>query len=293
MLTRCTLENTLTIGPVTYIGINLGPKVGESDLLAGVRVVPAGRNGNRLYGRTLNHGEPDSGDGIPLEVGETLEFPAGSVSVTMADVDRYSKPGADGYAPVANTVWTWLAIPPREYDQTFVNYLLAAARRLDAAHAHCSGALRGLTDHHNKMGFRAREAMFDALGDAESMCVALSRAIRMIALARATISASAAVPEEISAIEHAVQAIRDAFEHIDERAVGKARREKPIDAVSVFDQSDFFTSGVLRYAGQSLDIRGEAIPALIAGRRFIVEAATQAGLMKTINEPIEWTFAAE
>ena len=246
-----------------------------------------------MYGRALNPGEADTGEGIPIEDGETLEFPAGSISVTMADVDRYSKPEADGYAPVANTVWTWLAIPPLEHDQTFINYLLAAARRLDAAYAHCSGALRGLTDHPNEAGFRAREVMFDALGDAESRCVALSRAIRMIAQARATISAPAAVPEEITAIEHAVLSIRNAFEHIDERAVGKARRETPSDAMSVFEQSDFFTSGVLRYAGHSLEIRGDVIPALIAGRCFIVEVATRGGLRKTVNEPIEWTFTSE
>ena len=293
MLIRCTPEGTLTIDPITHISINLGPKVGANDFLAGIRVVPAGRCGNRVYGRTLNHGEPDSGEGISVEVGDTLEFPAGSVSVTMADVDRYSKPGADGYAPVANTVWTWLAIPPHKDDQTFVNYLLAAARRLDAAHAHSVSALRGLTDHANEEGFRAREAMFDALGHAESMCVALSRAIRMIAQGRATISAPPAVPEEVSAIEQTVLAMRDAFEHIDERAVGKARREGPSDAMSVFDQSDFFTSGVLRYAGHSLDIRSEAMPALIAGRRFIVEAVTRAGLRKTITQPIEYTFTEE
>ena len=143
------------------------------------------------------------------------------------------------------------------------------------------------------MSVRARAAKFDSLGDAESMCVALSRAIRMIARARETISTPATVPREISVIEDAVLAIRDAFEHIDERAVGKARREDPVDAMSVFDQSDFFTSGVLRYAGHSLDIRDDVIPALIAGRRFIVETATQAGLTKTITEPIEWTLSAE
>lgn len=286
-------ENTLTIGPITYISINLGPQVGENDFLAGVRVVPAGKTGNRVYGRALKVGEQDTGEGIPLEDGETLEFPAGSVSVTMADVDRYSEPGPDGYAPVTNTVWTWLAIPPLESDQTFVNYLLAAARRLDAAHVHCSRALLGFTDQPNEKGFRAREAMFHALGDAESMCVAMGRAIRMIARARATISSPVAVPQEIALIENKVQTMRDAFEHIDERAIGVARRENPTDALSVFDQSDFFTSGVLRYAGHSLDIRNEIIPALIAGRQFIVETATGAGLRKTINAPIEWTFTQE
>ena len=283
----------MTIGPVTYFRINLGREIGEDDFLAGVRVVPTGRKGNRVFGRAPNPGETDSGEGIALEVGETLEFPPGSLSVTMADVDRYTQPDPNGYAPVANTVWSWLVIPPRADDPTFVNYLLAAARRLDAAYVHCSGALRPLTSPPEEMGFRAREAMFDSLGNAESMCVALSRAIRMIARARETISAPAAVPREISAIEDAVLAIRDAFEHIDERAVGKARREDAVEAMSVFDQSDFFTSGVLRYAGHSLDIRCEVMPALIAGRRFIVEAATQAGLMKTITVPFKWTFTAE
>ena len=283
----------MTIGPVTYISINLGPQVGDGDFLAGVRVVPAGRKGNRVYGRTLNHGEPDSGEGIPLEVGETLEFPAGSVSVTMADVDRYSEPGPDGYAPVANTVWTWLSIPPFESDQTFINYLLAAARRLDAAHMDCSRALHVLTDQPAEKGFRAREAMFRALGDAESMCVALGRGIQMIARASSTILSSTAVPPEIRSIENKVKTMRDAFEHIDERALGVARRENSSAALSVFDQSDFFTLGVLRYADYSLDIRTEVVPALISGRQFIVEAATRAGLRKTINAPIEWTFSSE
>ena len=283
----------MTIGPITYISINLGPVVGANDFLAGVRVVPAGRNGNVVYGRSLNDGETDSGEGISLEVGETLEFPAESISVTMADVDRYSEPGDSGYAPVANAVWTWLAIPPREQDQIFVNYLEAAARRLDAAHVHCSGALRGLAKYPNERGFRAREAMFDALGDAESMSVALSRAIGMIDGAPTTISAPSRVPKEVTVIREAVLAIRNAFEHIDERAIGKAYREGPKDAMSVFDQLEFFTSGVLRYAGHTLDIRGEAVPALVAGRRFIVEAATRAGSKKTINVPIEWTFTEE
>ena len=246
-----------------------------------------------MYGRTLNLGERDSGEGISLEAGETLEFPAGSVSVTMADVDGYTERDPNRYAPVANTVWTWLMIPPATRDQTFVQYLLAAARRLDSAYLHCSGALRTLTNPPKEMDFPARETLFDSLCHAESMCVALSRAIRMIVRAGEVISTQAAVPQEVTAIEDVVLAMRDAFEHVDERAVGKARREDPVGARSIFDQSDFFTSGVLRYAGRSLDIRAEVVPALIAGRRFILEAAMQAGLIKTVMAPLEFTFNEE
>ncbi len=42
----------MTIGPITYISINLGPVVGANDFLAGVRVVPPGRNGNAVFGRS-------------------------------------------------------------------------------------------------------------------------------------------------------------------------------------------------------------------------------------------------
>ena len=110
--------------PITYISLNLGPNVGANDTVVGVRVVPDGRNGNEVYGRTLNAGEPDSGEGIVLEAGEKLVFPSGSVTVTLEDVDRYADPELDGYSAVSNTVWTWLQIPPSS-SQGFFLYMLA------------------------------------------------------------------------------------------------------------------------------------------------------------------------
>ena len=281
----------MAIPPITYISVNLGPQVGTDDTVVGVRVVPAGREGRTVYGRTLNYGEPDSGDAIRVEPGETLIFPQGSVKITVKDVDRYSEPEHDGYAPVANTVWSWLAIPPYTSDAMIHNYLLAAARRLDMAHVHSMGALSGLADSSNQPSFlKARAVMFNALGHAETMCIALCRAIRMIQQADAKVSVKIPVPRAVSIIQNKVQSIRDAFEHIDERAEGRARREGLNDAMSVFDQSDFFTSGVLRYAGHSLDIKDEAVAAMVAGRQFIVEAAAAAGSTKTINVEIKQTF---
>ena len=267
--------------PITHVSLHTGPEDDESEFLVGIRVVPAGRKGNIVYGRTLNHGEPDSGEGIQLKPGETFQIPPGGLRVTIADVDRYAEAGDDGYAPVANTVWTWLQIPPHDHkSEEFVRYILAAARRLDMAHSQCNSVLRFLDDPTDEKGFPAREAFFDAYGHAELMCVALGRAVRMITGARKNISARAAVPLEVDKIEEAISAIRNAFEHIDERAVGKARGESPADAISVFRQSDF-PSGVLRYANYSIDLRAEVLPALIAGRQFIVDAATKAGLEKT------------
>ena len=280
----------MSIPPITFIGVNLGPEVGTDDTVVGVRVVPFRREGRTVYGRTLNYGERDNGEAILVEPGDTLIFPQGSVKVMLADVDRYSEPESDGYAPLANTVWTWLAIPPRSFSLSGSHYLLAAARRLDMAHVHCSAALRTLQDCPGKPFVKARALMFDALGHAESMCIALSRVIGMTQQANAKFSIRAPVPKVITGVEPGVRSIRDAFEHIDERAEGRARHEGPGDAMSVFDQSDFFVSGVLRYAGHSLDIQGEAVPAMVAARKFIADAAAEAGKTKTINVELKWTF---
>ena len=280
----------MSIPPIRFIGVNLGPEVGTDDTVVGVRAVPSRREGQTVYGRTLNYGESDHGEAISVEPGDTLIFPQGSVKVKLADVDRYSELEPDGYAPLANTVWTWLAIPPRSFDVSGGHYLLAAARRLDMAHVHGTAALRALHDCPGKPFVKARALMFDALGHAESMCIALRRVIGMIQEANARFSIRIPVTNVIAGIEPSVRSIRDAFEHIDERAEGRARQEGPSDAMSVFDQSDFFASGILRYAGHSLDIQTEVVPAMIAARTFLADAVAEAGRTKIINGEIKWTF---
>ena len=64
----------MPVKPITYVGLNLGPNVGATDFIVGVRVVPDGRSGNEVYGRALNTGEPDNGEGILLNVGDKLVF---------------------------------------------------------------------------------------------------------------------------------------------------------------------------------------------------------------------------
>ena len=300
------------------IDIHLGPEVNASSCLVQIRVVPDRRVGNLVYGRSLRPGEPDNGRGIPIFDGVSLSFPVGSIRLTIADVERHSELGAGGYAPTANVVWTWLTLPPKADQQVFIEYLLGASRRIDEGHAHCQRALSHL-NHLQEMdstssnrkaptnrkwippqaAFRARESAAEAWGAAESMCVSLSRVVGMIADAQRTIGTTIAVPVEIGRIERAVTAIRNAVEHIDERAAGRARREHPGDAVSIFDQTDLFAAGVLRYAGHALDISQDVVPALLAGRRFILEAATMYGETKILPSsvympaPIEWRSYAD
>lgn len=278
----------MTIKPITYLSVNLGPEAGIDDSLVGVRVVPDGSDSHTVYGRTLKDGEEDCGQAIVLQVGERLVFPERSVRITIRDVDRYSTEGSDGYADIANTVWTWLQFGPSP-DLEFFRFIFAAARRLDSAHAHWATSTNQTENVPGEGFIRTRARIFRALGDAESMCIALNRSAMMIRKIPSKFAVSPAVPSIVNEIYPALNAIRNAFEHIDERALGKVHGSAQPDALTIFDQKDFLTSHVLRYAGHSLDLRQQVLPALIDGRQFIFDVASEkAGPSKTLNAPIEF-----
>jgi len=164
---------------VTFVSMNLTPEVGANDGLVAVRVVPAGRDGTKVYGRTLKPGEVDTGVPVIYDpyAGEELHFPPGSVQFTIHDVDRMAKPGPDGYATISNTMWTWLFAISAPTDPALLRFLLAASRRLDTAHTlytQVEATLGSIS------GPYQREQAFAALGLSEVLCITLSRAVNML-----------------------------------------------------------------------------------------------------------------
>ena len=125
-------RSKMSLEPITHISLNLGPNMGTTNFMVGIRVVQAGRDGNKVYGRTLNTGELDNEESIQLDVGDNLIFPEGNLRITLRDVDKYAEVQSTGYAAITNTVWTWLQMPPPK-SEAFFHYLLATARRLDQA----------------------------------------------------------------------------------------------------------------------------------------------------------------
>jgi hypothetical protein len=277
---------------IRYLAVNLTPEVGANDALLGVRVVPAGRNGTKVFGRTLADGEQDSDEPVTFYpyAGEELHFPSGSVQISLRDLDRGNQPGPDGYAPVANTLWTWLVFgaPP---DPALFRFLFAAARRLDTAHALCADVLGALTDRPEPF-IKFRQRLFAALGLAELMCIALGRAIDMLRSIPSQFSVPMTLPETVTTFFPALREIRNAFEHIEDRALGNVHGKPHADALSVFDQRDLISSGVLRYASHSLDLRSEVLPMLVDSRRVVLEvAAATAGAARTLNVPVSFPSA--
>ncbi len=104
-----------------------------SGMLLSMRVVPDGREGNIVFGRTLRRGEPDDGRGVSVAAGEAFTFRAGRIVVELDHIGSLSELGAGGYAPVANTIWTWYQIGPHP-DAGVYRVLMSLARRADTAH---------------------------------------------------------------------------------------------------------------------------------------------------------------
>jgi hypothetical protein len=274
---------------VRFVSLNMTPEIGSNDCLVAVRIVPDGRDGSEVYGRTLKAGEVDPE--IPVifdpDAGEELHLRPGSVQITIQDVDRMAKSGPDGYATITNTVWTWLSIGAPTAPTLF-RFLLSASRRLDTAHSLYTqvelalGSLSGSYPHQ-------REQAFAALGFSELLCVALGRAIEMFQQIPTKFSVDLQLPATINGKARALREIRNAFEHIEDRALGKVRGKTDADALSIFDQRDLFSRGVLTYASHSLSLHSEVLPMLVHARRTAFETAVQvSGPAVILNAGLAW-----
>lgn len=280
--------------PFRYVSTNLTSTAGANDSLIAVRVVPAGRRGNTVLGRSLLPGEPDSGEPILFNpyAGEELQFPAGSLHVTIQDIDRHAPKLDHGYAAISNTIWTWLfcGAPP---NPALFRFLFAAGRRLDTAHSLLLRVNDALDDRDEPF-VKVRQRLFDALGLAELLCVAFSRAVDMLQALSSKFALQVSVPVSITGKLSSLKEIRNAFEHIEDRAEGHVRGKPNPDALSIFDQKDLVTSRILRYANHSLDLAREVPPMLVDGRRVLFDAAVAAaGVAKTINHTITYPPALE
>jgi hypothetical protein len=262
----------MALQEVNYIGMTLTGEAGADDALVFVRLVSAGREGSKVYARTLNPGENDPGVPIILnpDLGEELHFRPGEITISIQDVDRAARPDSNGYATITNTVWTWINVASAPIPPEVYRLLLSASRRLDTAYALYSQTQHLL--HGNSGNFQQkREQVFAALGLSELLCIALSRAVRILERPSLGLQLPASITEKVPALT----AMRNAFEHIDDRAVGIVRGKPSPKALSIFNQKDLVDKGVLAYDVYNLDLSLAILPMLVDARRAIFEAAVR------------------
>ena len=236
------------------------------------RLIPIGREGNTVYARTLRHGEEDTGEAVHLNAGDRLVIPAGEFLFNTDQIDELSPKRMGGYAPIANTVWTWHQIAGEEPE--YAHFLFALAQRLDAAHDLWSQAIQDREDAIKSDGIVRRAGLFEALSTAQMAVIAFGRAIVMVETLVAQYCPDLKTPEETEKVQRAVRQLRRSFEHIDERAQGKAAPNSEVDlrAWSIFDQSEFVERAVLRYQSDELNFQEDVLAALLACREVIKQS---------------------
>lgn len=277
-------EHLVPTIPVYCATLHTTGEVGcKEDILTWVRVVPDGRNGSTVYGRTLGSDEPDTGLAPQLRPGDNFAFRAGSLVLSVDNVDiSAATKFEDGYSSIANTVYTWLSLYPNLNSKIIpqeVSYLLlSVARRLDASH-------EGFSLLHSKLkeldtveyGIRQRNLNFEIRGLVEIAIVAMNRAFQMADQLGNHFSLSTPFPTSVKHKLVAIKNMRDAYEHIDNRAFGLVgQKPKPHpDALSVFNFERLFQEGIATYGSYELDIYNEAIQLLIDTRQYLKDATSE------------------
>ena len=241
----------------------------EGELLYTGRLVPAGREGNKVFARTLRLGEEDTGEVVNVGAGEQLIILPGDFAINSSEIDAQSRAGLGGYAPVANTVWTWYSIVNEKVG--FFLYVFAMARRLDAAHALWEIAIQQRDKAKTEGALVRRQGFFMALSEAEVAIIALHRALDMLLRFNSVFSMGLEIPKDLGKVERVVRDMRHAFEHIDERAQGKINQSGEMDAeaLTIFDQPDFIDKSVIHYRGNRLDFYEDVLTVLLSCRELV------------------------
>lgn len=274
-------EKLVLTKAVPAIGLFTTPEVGrKDDLLFWVRILPDGRDGSTVYGRTLHPAESDDGQAVQLRPGDCFTFRKGSLSLAIETIDNaVAVPFEDGYAPITNTLWTWLffcsSIGVNIPEDSF-RFLLATGRRLDASYR----MLRLVRAELNELqtledGILVRNLIYEIIGTIEMAIVALNRALQMARLLKKHFKLSTAFPVSVSGKLDVIRNIRNAYEHIEDRALGLVNGKPHPDALSAFDLERLFLERTLTYGNNEIHIDNEATQLLIDTRDYLKMAASE------------------
>ncbi len=246
--------------------------IDQGEFLTSARLVPVRREGKKVYARTLRLWEEDTGEVVHLETGDQLIIEPGELVVDSRAIDAQSVPGAGGYAPVANTVWTWYHITGVE--PGFFLFFFSLARRIDAAHSLWVLAIQERENARGEGAILRRAGYFNSLASTEVAIIALHRGFAMAQSLIDEFCPDLEVPDSVKRIREAVKEMRDAFEHIDERSKAKVGMSGKFDpeSLSIFDQPDFIETSVLTYKNHSINFELDVLAALLDCRQLIMTA---------------------
>lgn len=123
----------------------------------------------------------------------------------------------DGYEPLAIGLMSYAGLAGFPHEEEFW-YMASAARRLDAAHRLFEQVREGLDSYKANQG--GIEELFAVLGTVELAMVAMHRAVDMSYRAGNKLNVNTTWPAKVEGKRKAIAELRNAYEHIDDRALG-------------------------------------------------------------------------
>ena len=260
---------------ISHTSLHTGSEVGNvTGFLFQMRVVPVRVEGTTVFARTLQHDEVDDGRRVHVVPGGQVTFEEGAIVAELEHIDSQSEPTTSGHRPLTPVLWTWLTIGTG-HDETRTRFLLAAARRLDTANLLLIEVeeLRDRLNREDLAGPAIRRNLFELIGFVEQMVISLGRAVDMVFKANTHIERVVPIPQAVVDASPSVKDIRDAYEHIDERAAGNVKMKPHPDALTIFDWRRLIVDNTVAYGDRQLELV-EQVPALIASiRQFLKDVA--------------------
>jgi hypothetical protein len=277
-------DQVVVMTAISHLGFHATGEVGNNaDLVHSARVVPVRREGNLVYARTLKRGEPDDGRRVHVRPGDSVTFEEGSITAELDAIDDREQATESGYAPLTSVLSAWFSFGREHWDDNAVRYVLAAARRLDMANEMFIKVreIEAEINAGDLPGPQLRRRVFLIVGCIELAVISLGRAIMMILSAPERLRVVVPIPEEITRSYPAINAIRNAYEHIEDRAFGTVHGSASPQALSIFNYDTLFREDVIVYGPHTLDLTQQVETVLIEARatlKAMVAASIPPGL---------------
>jgi hypothetical protein len=278
-------DEIVVMEALSHTRLHTNPEPGSTDgFMFSYRIVPVRTEGHKVYVRTLRRDEADDGRRAHVPPGGQVIFEEGALVAELDHIDAQAEATQSGYVPLTPVLWTWLNLGTG-HSEARTRYLLAAARRLDMANLLLIKIGRR-TERLNQEGLAGpeiRRNLFELVGAVELTVIAVGRAVDMVMKARTQIVRDVPVPDAVANAQEAVKEIRDAYEHIDERAAGNVWRKPHPDALTIFDWRRLLVDGVITYGPHEIELT-EQLPALLSAiRRFFKDAAADGQLTAAVS----------
>lgn len=260
---------------ISHVGVHTNPEPGSIDgFLFSHRVVPVREEPGRVFARTLRLGERDTGQRVHVRPRDNMVFEEGAIVAELDHIDQLEVATESGHVSLTPVLWTWLSLRSG-HEQVKTRYLLAAARRLDTANLLLIEVQhrRHRLEQDGLAGPEIRRNWFELVGAVELAVVALGRAVDMVVRAAHLMACTVPVPAQVLTSHAALNEIRNAYEHIEDRALGQVRRKPDPTALTIFDQQRLLADDVIVYGEYELELSGEVPRLLSQTRQFLKDAA--------------------